>query len=173
MTLAGGSSVPQLHGRFVRMRPVVPDDIPVLSAILAEPEVAAWWRRSDWERVDWEGTVTFAIESDGSLVGCVQYVEEADPDYYSASIDIFVSKRAQGRGLGSDAMRTLVSWLIDERGHHRITVDPALANERAMHVYAALGFKPVGVLRRYERVTDDDWRDALLMDLIADEFVRE
>jgi RimJ/RimL family protein N-acetyltransferase len=30
----------------------------------------------------------------------------------------------------------------------------------------------VGVLRRYERVEDGAWRDALLMELLAEEFVR-
>ena len=58
------------------------------------------------------------------------------------------------------------------RGHHRLTVDPAVANARAVHVYEKLGFRPVGVLRRYERVDDGAWRDALLMELVAEEFVR-
>ena len=52
------------------------------------------------------------------------------------------------------------------------TVDPAAANARAIHVYEKLGFRPVGVLRRYERATGGEWRDALFMELLADEFVR-
>ena len=99
--------------------------------------------------------------------------EETDPDYLSAAVDIFVSAAAHGRGVGSDAMRTLIAWLIDARGHHRLTVDPAAANARAIHVYEKLGFRPVGVLRQYERVAGGSWRDALLMELLADEFVRE
>jgi aminoglycoside 6'-N-acetyltransferase len=39
-------------------------------------------------------------------------------------------------------------------------------------VYETLGFRRVGVLRRYERVADDVWRDGLLMEVLADEFVR-
>ena len=35
-----------------------------------------------------------------------------------------------------------------------------------------LGFRPVGVMRRYQRMTDGRWVDALLMDLLADELVR-
>ncbi|RPI29546.1 MAG: GNAT family N-acetyltransferase, partial [Actinomycetota bacterium] len=107
------------------------------------------------------------------VVGCIQYTEQTDPDYRSAAVDIFVSAAAHGRGVGSDAMRTLIAWLIDARGHHRLTVDPATANMRAVHVYRRLGFRPVGVLRRYERVEGDHYRDALLLDLLAEEFVRE
>ena len=56
-----------------------------------------------------------------------------------------------------------------DRGHHRLIIDPAVANERAIATYASLGFKPVGVMRRYERGPDGTWHDGLLMDLLADE----
>ena len=149
------------------------DDAPLLLEILDEPDVARWWRRSEWERVDERDAVTFAIALDGAVVGCIQYDEETDPDYFSAAVDIFVSSAVHGRGVGSDALRTLIAWLIDVRGHHRLTVDPAAANARAIHVYDKLGFRPVGVLRLYERVAGGSWRDALLMELLATEFVRD
>ena len=172
-----------LRGRVVTLRPVTEADLPALLAILEEPEVARWWRRAEWERVDEEGAVTFAIVLTGDaaepgagtrqvVAGCIQYSEETDPDYFSAAVDIFVGTAAQGRGVGPDAMRTLVAWLIEARGHHRLTVDPAADNARAIHVYEKLGFRRVGVLRRYERVEDGVWRDALLMELVADDFVR-
>ncbi len=176
---------PTLVGAIVTLWPAVAADVAALVAILDEPEVAAWWRRSEWDRVDEKDAATFVIvweasgDADapaepaaGSVVGCIQYVEEDDPDYRSAAVDIFVSAAVHGRGVGPDAMRTLLIWLIDVRGHHRFTVDPATANGRAIHVYEKLGFRRVGVLRQYERVADGVWRDALLMELLADEFVR-
>ena len=161
-----------LRGRAVRLRPALAADASALLAILDQPEVAEWWRRDEWERLDESDAVTFAIVLDGAVVGCIQYNEETDPDYFSAALDIFVSAPVHGRGVGGDAMRTLLAWLIDERGHHRLTVDPAAANARAIHVYEKLGFRPVGVLREYERVADGSWRDALLMELPAGDFVR-
>lgn len=161
-----------LRGRSVTLRPVIEDDLPALLAILEEPEVARWWRRDEWERVDEEDAVTFTIVADGAVAGCIQFSEETDPDYYSAAVDIFVATAAQGRGVGPDAMRALIAWLIEARGHHRLTVDPAADNARAIHVYEKLGFRRVGVLRRYERVEDGVWRDGLLMELVADDFVR-
>ena len=161
-----------LRGRIVTLRPVAEDDLPALLAVLEEPEVARWWRRDEWERVDEDDAVTFAIVVDGAVAGCIQFSEETDPDYFSAAVDIFVASAAQGRGVGPDAMRALIVWLIDARGHHRLTVDPAADNARAIHVYEGLGFRRVGVLRRYERVEDGVWRDGLLMELVADEFVR-
>jgi aminoglycoside 6'-N-acetyltransferase len=60
-------------------------------------------------------------------------------------------------------------WLFEERGHHRLTIDPSAANERAIRAYTAIGFKPVGVMRRYERGPDGTFHDGLLMDLLRDE----
>jgi len=163
---------PALQGRLVTLRPAVDADAPALLAILAQPDVAEWWRRDEWERLDESGAATFSIVLDGAVVGCIQYDEETDPDYFSAALDIFVSAAVHGRGVGSDAMRTLLAWLIDVRGHHRLTVDPAADNARAIHVYEKLGFRAVGVLRQYERVAGGGWRDALLMELLAAEFAR-
>lgn len=57
--------------------------------------------------------------------------------------------------------------LIDERGHHRITIDPAADNARAIRCNESAGFRAVGVMRAYERRPDGSWRNGLLMDLLA------
>ena len=163
---------PVLLGRLVTLRPADESDAVRLLAILEEPDVAQWWRRDEWVRLDEREVVTFAIEVDGTVAGCIQFDEEDDPDYLSAALDIFVATEFHGRGVGTDAMRTLITWLVEARGHHRFTVDPAVANTRAIHGYEKLGFRRVGVLRRYERVADGSWRDALLMELQAEDLVR-
>jgi aminoglycoside 6'-N-acetyltransferase len=60
-------------------------------------------------------------------------------------------------------------YLFEHRGHHRITIDPAAHNERAIRSYRRLGFRPVGVMRRYERGADGTWHDGLLMDLLPED----
>jgi aminoglycoside 6'-N-acetyltransferase len=77
--------------------------------------------------------------------------------------------RWHGRGLGADAVRRLARHLFEDRGHHRITIDPAAHNERAIRAYRRVGFRPVGVMRRYERGGDGTWHDGLLMDLLPEE----
>ncbi len=101
----------------------------------------------------------------------IQYHEEQDPGYRSAGIDIFVAPEYQERGLGTDAIRTLARHLIADRGHHRLTIDPAADNVRAIAAYRKVGFRPVGVMRQYERGLDGTWHDGLLMDLLRGEFV--
>ena len=55
------------------------------------------------------------------------------------------------------------------RGCLGLTIDPALANERAIRAYRGVGFRPVGVMRAYERGPDGTWHDGLLMDMLAGE----
>ncbi len=64
----------------------------------------------------------------------------------------------------------LVRHLIEERGHHRLTIDPAAANERAIRCYEAVGFERVGIMRQYERTDDGSWHDGLLLELLADDW---
>ena len=168
----------ELRGRRVTLRTTGPGDAPALAAILAEPAVARWWGEFDLARVEAdviEGDpeeMPLVIEHAGEVIGYIQAVEESDPEFRSAGIDLFLRADAQGLGLGPDAIRTLATHLIDERGHHRLTIDPAADNVRAIAAYAKVGFRPVGVMRRYQRMSDGQWADALLMDLLADELVR-
>jgi aminoglycoside 6'-N-acetyltransferase len=164
----------ELRGERVLLRPMTLDDVPAIFEIQAQPGVARWWgepAEGDLrEKADGtEGVVAFAIEQEGELVGLIQYHEEDDPMYRHAGIDLFLSERVHGQGLGTDAVRTLARYLILERGHHRITIDPAADNAAAIRAYEKVGFRPVGVMRRYERVPGGDWHDGLLMDLLADE----
>ena len=139
--------------------------------------MARWWGQprpdvdvaDDWLDADPDTTV-WIIDVEGEVAGSIQTAEEAEPDYRHASIDLFLGPAYQGRGLASDAIRTLARWLFEERGHHRLTIDPSAANERAIRTYGAVGFRPVGVMRRYERGPDGTFHDGLLMDLLRDEF---
>jgi aminoglycoside 6'-N-acetyltransferase len=109
------------------------------------------------------------IEHEETVIGFMQFSEDISIQYRSAGIDLSLHDDHQGRGFGSDAVRTLARYLFAERGHHRLTIDPAARNARAIRCYERVGFKPVGVMRRYERSADGEWHDGLLMDLLADE----
>jgi aminoglycoside 6'-N-acetyltransferase len=105
------------------------------------------------------------------VVGLIQWSEETDPQYRHASIDIYVDPAVHGQGIGTDAVRTLARHLITDHGHHRLVIDPAADNAVAIACYAKVGFRPVGIVRRYERGPDGEWHDGLLMDLLAQELI--
>ena len=164
-----------LPGSLVTLRPITVGDVPELVRIRSTPEVYARWGGGE----DLTATVTenlsavdyhtLVVVHDGRVVGAIQWGEEDDPEYRHANIDIFLDPAVHGRGLGTDAVRTLARHLITEHGHHRLVIDPAADNTAAIRSYGKVGFRPVGIMRRYERAPDGTWHDGLLMDLLAEE----
>ena len=164
----------RIRGERLVLRPIAEADVPAIAAILAEPAVARWWGDYDADRVrrehlDDPGSENLVIEVGGEVAGLLLVSEEDDPEYRHAGLDISLATAHQGQGLGREALRLAIDHLVAERGHHRFTIDPAADNERAIRCYRAVGFRPVGVMRRYWRAPDGTWRDGLLMDLLADE----
>ncbi len=165
--------LPVLVGDRVTLRPGIPEDAEILHAILSEPSVTQWWGKPDpHEHLaaslrGEDGEYHLVIEVDHAIAGGIQYYEENDPMYHYAGIDIYLSTPQQGRGLGAEAVALMVRFLIDKRQHHRIIIDPAAANTRAIKCYQSVGFRPVGIMRQYERGLDGVYHDGLLMDLLA------
>ena len=165
----------EIHGPRVTLRPVVASDAAGLAAILATPEVARWWPAYDLTRVeaeylvDEEDVIVFAILVGERLVGLIQASEENEPEFRHASLDLFLDPAVHGQGIGPEAIRALIRHLVADRGHHRLTIDPAADNAQAIRAYEKVGFRPVGRLREYQRFPDGSWRDGLLMELLAAE----
>jgi aminoglycoside 6'-N-acetyltransferase len=167
----------EVRGERVVLRPLAETDVARIAELGADPEVARWWpgltpehvlakARGEGEEAD---VKAFAIVADGEVAGLIQHWEETDADFRHAGIDLFLGVPFQGRGLGTDAVRAMARHLLRDVGHHRVTIDPAAANERAVRCYEKAGFKRVGVLREYWRDPDGVWRDGVLLDLLASE----
>jgi aminoglycoside 6'-N-acetyltransferase len=168
--------LPTLTDGRVTLRPLQERDAEALAAMTEHPSVRAWWGSEESASRSPAGfaeeardEIAFAIEVDGELGGWLGFTEELEPDYRHAGLDILLAAPHQGLGLGPIALRLAARWLIDARGHHRLTIDPARANARAIRAYESIGFRPVGILREYERGPDGAWQDGLLMDMLAHE----
>jgi aminoglycoside 6'-N-acetyltransferase len=163
-----------LRGERVTLRPLTVADVSRLAELGGDPAIARWWPDLTAEQLvamaeGREDVLAFAVEHEGEVAGLAQAWEETDPEYRHAGIDLFLGVPYQGRGLCADTVRTLARHLVHDRGHHRVTIDPAADNVRAIRCYERVGFKRVGVLRRYERGPDGTWHDGLLLDLLAEE----
>jgi RimJ/RimL family protein N-acetyltransferase len=160
-----------LRGDKVVLTTVTEADADALRAIRREPGVAAWWDDVEpgFPMTDEPDVTRLTIRHEGEIAGMVQFGEEEEPKYRSASIDIFVAPAHHRRGVASEAIRLVADHLIAGRGHHRITIDPAAANTAAIACYAKLGFREVGIMRLAERDSDGrGWHDQLLMELVVD-----
>jgi len=165
--------LPTIEGERLTLRALTDADVEILLPAIYEPGIVEWWGDTsdpDYQREGLrnEGNA-LAIVVDDETAGWLCFHEETEPDYRHVAFDILLRPAFQHQGFGADALRLLIHWFAEARGHHRFTIDPSAKNHRAIKAYESVGFKPVGLLRNNERAPDGHWRDSLLMDLLADE----
>jgi aminoglycoside 6'-N-acetyltransferase len=156
-----------------RLRPLAEADAPLLLAIRASPAVARWWHPADsgWPLTDKDADdpdeLRWVVEVDAEVKGWIQTYENTDPDYRFAQIDLFLDASVHGIGLGREVVTAALEYCVDVLGHHRVVIDPAADNQVAIRCYTSCGFRPIGVMRAYERDTDRrGWHDGLLMEWV-------
>jgi ribosomal protein S18 acetylase RimI-like enzyme len=82
---------------------------------------------------------TMVVELSGAAIGTLRLTREGD----AAGIYGFViDPDWQGRGVGRDALRRACEQLRAE-GAHRIGLEVAVENDRALSLYTSVGFEPV------------------------------
>lgn len=145
----------------MELRPFREDDAEAIAALLTEEQVKRWWPDADYDRDN-----GWVVHVDGTLAGWVQYDEEPYEWYPSVAFDIALTSALHGQGYGRRVLGLAIGHFL-AKGHHRFTIDPNPDNERAIRCYEAVGFKPVGIMRAYERNPDGGWNDGLLMDLVV------
>lgn len=153
----------------ITLTPTVAEDAETLRAIHVTPEVSKWWDLPEdgFPMTDEPESTRFTIRVGDEIAGLIQYGEEPEPKYRHAWIDIFVAPHLHGRGIGVEAIRQVLRILFEERGHHRVTIDPARENHAAVRCYEKAGFEAVGVMRLAERDSaGGGWHDSLMMELI-------
>ena len=154
----------------VVLEPVRPEHAERLRALRSSPEVARWWDPAPpgWPLEAEPSLEKLAIVVNGELAGYIQFEEELDETFRHADVDIFLGPQSQGRGLGTEAMRMIVRHLIEDRGHHRVTLSTSVDNARAIRVYEKVGFRRVGVMRKASRShVSGEWEDDLLMEYVV------
>jgi aminoglycoside 6'-N-acetyltransferase len=165
-----------LRGPRVTLRPPAPGESDAMAeAIAADPVAGPRWSTDAETMRRWlaeEGLQLLALEYEGEVVGIVDFEEVLEDEYHSAGMDIALLECCVGKGLGVEVLQLLGAWLIDVRAHHRLTIDPAADNARAIRAYEKIGYRPIGIARSYERGPDGTWHDNLLMDMLAEELVR-
>lgn len=171
-----------LKGSLVNLRAVEPDDYRLLWQWVNDPEVMVYWGRPgnseslpEVSRLEAEqaarGTSRkYMVETlDGRAIGQIDYYE-LNWQARSAWTSIMIADREYwGGGYGTDAMRTLLSYLFNQMGLHRISLTAHITNTRAIRSYEKNGFTSEGTLREWAYF-NGAWIDGILMSVLDRDF---
>jgi RimJ/RimL family protein N-acetyltransferase len=180
LTREGGTMV---RGDKIHLTNLDPANAEVSRAWINDPEVnlylltgqvpvsvaaeAAWYEKAV---ADWSAGTAYQFEihvaDDGRYIGNCG-LHHVDMRNRSAEIGILIGEVSeQNRGYGSDAILTLTRFGFDTLGLNRLEIRSQADNERSMHLYERLGFKPIGRMREatytYGRFADEALFDMLV-----------
>ena len=170
-----------IAGQVLTFRPIEERDLSDLLRWLSDPEVVEFYGdppaspdqlRRDYMEPDVAPCWCFVIEHQGRSIGEIQYGHQYRGQEYewSAAIDIVIGEPdARDRGLGTEAVRTLLRYLFEVRGCHRVTIDPEVGNARAIRCYEQAGFRLDGVLRHHA-FEHGEYVDTHFMSILQDEW---
>jgi aminoglycoside 6'-N-acetyltransferase len=136
-----------LIGDRVVLRVATEADADMLVAWHAQPDISRQWDHETFShdeiiaRLRRNSVDPYVIEEDGKPVGYIQ--AWFDDDESRAGLDMFLIASARGRGLGSDAARTLTRWVLAQPLIHRVTVDVYTSNTAALKAWEKAGFHVV------------------------------
>jgi RimJ/RimL family protein N-acetyltransferase len=109
------------------------------------------------------------VADDGRHIGNCG-LHNVDMRHRSAEIGILIGETSeQNRGYGRDAIMTLTRFGFDTLGLNRIEIRSQADNERSMHLYEKLGFKPMGRLRE-ATYTFGHYVDEAIFDMLVGEW---
>jgi RimJ/RimL family protein N-acetyltransferase len=173
-----------LEGERIRLRPVGDGDVEGRLALGSHAEIIrmfggstrelrpltpeaarAWCDRIRLHPSAW------IIEESGRLIGEARLdnIDRRD-SRCTMALGIYDPARL-GQGLGSEAIRLLLTHAFETLGLHRVGVRVLACNSRAIRAYEKCGFKREGI-EREAALVDGERHDDVLLGILAREFRR-
>ncbi|MEX1079949.1 MAG: GNAT family protein [Homoserinimonas sp.] len=188
MTATRPEPVP-LIGDFIRLDPLVVDDLPALYRAIGHPVVFSWgyggglaaYRETEGEFVEWakdhyrfDTGIPYAVRliggpHDGELVG-TSTLGDFDPGREAAHIGwTAYDPRVWGTAVNAEAKLLMLDHAFG-CGFGRIKIQTDVLNARSRAAIAGIGATFEGILRRDQPRADGTWRDTAVFSVLAEEW---
>jgi len=106
-------------------------------------------------------------DSDQSLVGAITLSNVRRGVAETGTLGYWIGQRFAGRGLGTAAVRAMVTYAFDELNLHRLEAACVSANAASRRVLEKTGFEIEGQARAYLKI-NGVWSDHLLFGVVND-----
>ena len=168
----------------MRLRAVEEADLPLLVRWMNDPEVRHWLHHSDRPDATVDsvrGRFGLTEERFPNLVWLIETLEgrpvghlallQVDPHHKRAELAISIGEKdCWSRGLGTDAVRTVLRHGFEDLGLRRVDLHTDADNARGIRCYEKCGFVREGVMRA-RRLRYGEPLDMVLMAVLSDEWL--
>jgi RimJ/RimL family protein N-acetyltransferase len=170
----------------VRLRALRDADGPALFAVFGDPEVMRYWDTPPMASLKEATALLAAIRAGYRERRFLQWgIEEEDPrrligtctlfhlvpPHRRAEIGYALGRASWGKGLATDALRTLLTFAFDTLDLHRIEADVDPRNARSLRLLERQGFRREGLQRERYHV-EGEVQDAVVLGLLRSEWRR-
>ena len=124
--------------------------------------------RSSLERYEAGNELNATIWIDGEIAGGIGH-HAIDWPNRASSLGYWLDAAQQGRGIVTRCCHTLLDYLFDERGLHRVEIRCGTGNGRSCAIPRRLGFRRDGVLRHGQWV-NTRWVDLEVWSMLEEEW---
>lgn len=166
-----------IEGATIRLRPWHQSDLPFLTMlrndVALQSQLLARARGSDeatvrkWleNRSTQPDSLLFIIaeRQDDSPVGYLQ-IADISPINQRGELGICLTRTAQGKGLGQQAVSLAINHLRNNWGFRKLNLRVRADNTSAICCYEKLGFTQCGLLQKHIFI-DGGWQDLVLMEV--------
>lgn len=167
--------VPTLRGKVVELRPVSGEHAGAIRAAGAVPDIArgfgvppatderlgvAYIEMLDRLRSAGIALPFMVYDAHGNVAGHVG-VTLRDINHGRVTLGYWTFPQFRGKGVTSDAVRTVTEWLLQQDGVHRITLHIETWNAASVSVAEAAGYTYETTLKRWEIIAGEP-RDMLI-----------
>ena len=156
----------------MHLRRAAPDDLDFIVAQESRPDfallVGSWDRATHAANLHHPDREYWIVERDSGPPEGFVILSGLQSPHRAIELTRIVMKEP-GRGHGREACRQVLHRVFDVLGAHRLSLDVIDTNERAVQLYASLGFTREGVMREAFR-RGSEYRSLILMSLLEAEY---
>lgn len=173
---------PTIETERLRLRTMVIDDVPSLKEWMPDKDIYTYWGKGPskseknpellFEHAERE-TKSFhlgiALKEDDKVIGDIWvYLIENDR---MASVAIRISRKYQGKGLGTEALKAMTEFCFKETELQRLYSPVDVRNEASCRMLDKCGYTREGLIRQGKMV--NTWCDYYIYGILATDKVNE
>jgi RimJ/RimL family protein N-acetyltransferase len=156
---------PPLTDGLVTLRGWRDADVPALTALMDDPEIARWTRApapyEERHAIEWMATHSTLMRRRSELPLAITAAEGGEllgsialrfPEDGRGEFGYLLGAAARGRSVATRALRLYASWAFDALGIERLEVLVQPDNEASLALAERVGFRREGVLRSYTAI---------------------